>query len=205
MVDNHYDLEHLSEFEFSNLSTIKGCLLEHCNKIKYVVGHYSLLSNLERLYLNDLLELESLWGGSIYIDNLPKLKTLKLSRCPKLIKIITQDAVKDIIHISHGAGQKPLAFPNLKEVVLVDMQNLTSIWENDLLEWPALKKAEIRKCPALCDLPFSENNARNLTSIVAEESWWEALQWTDPEAKQHFQKYYTPGNTFLNSYSLHQV
>ncbi|KAL8116342.1 hypothetical protein AgCh_022735 [Apium graveolens] len=194
VVDNHYDLEHLSEFEFSNLSAIKGCLLEHCNNIKYVVGHYSILSNLERLYLNDLLQLESLWGGSIHIDNLPKLKTLKLSRCPKLIKIITQDAVEDIIHISHGAGRKPLAFPNLKEVVLVDMQNLTSIWENDLLEWPALKKVEIRKCPSLCHLPFSEYNARKLTSIVAEESWWEALQWTDPEAKQHFQKYYTIEN-----------
>lgn len=191
VVDNHYDLEHLSEFEFSNSSGIKGCLLEHCNKIKYVLGHYSILSKLERLYLNDLLELESLWGGSIHIDNLPKLKTLKLTRCPKLIKIITQDAVKDIIHISQGAGQRPLVFPNLKEVVLADMQNLASIWENDLLEWPALKKVEISKCPALHHLPFSKDNASKLTSIIAEESWWEALQWTDPEAKQHFQKYYT--------------
>ncbi|XP_074330297.1 disease resistance protein At4g27190-like isoform X1 [Apium graveolens] len=191
VIDNHCDLEHLSEFEFSNLSTIKGCLLEGCKKIKYVVDHYSILSNLERLYLIDLLELESLWGGSIDIDNLPKLKTLKLSRCPKLIKIIGEAAVKDLIHVSLSAGQKPSMFSNLKEVILLDMENLTSIWENDLLEWPALKKVEIRKCPALCHLPFSENNARKLTSIVAEESWWEALQWTDPEAKQYFQKYYT--------------
>ena len=204
VIDNHYDLKHLSEFEFSNSSPIKGCLLEHCNKIKYVVDHYSILSNLERLYLNDLLELESLWGGSIHIGNLPRLKTLKLSRCPKLIEIITQDAVKDIIHTSHGAGQKPLVFPNLKEVVLVDMQNLTSIWENDLLEWPALKKVEINICPALHHLPFSKDNAVRLTSIIAEESWWESLQWTDPEAKQHFQEYYTVGNFLFNSISLHQ-
>lgn len=191
VIDNHYDLKHLSEFEFSNLSAIKSCLLEHCNKIKYVVGDYSILSKLERLYLNDLPELESLWGGSIHIDNLPELKTLNLSRCPKLTEIITQDAVKDIIHISHGAGKKPLVFRNLKEVVLVDMQTLTSIWENDLLGWPALKKVEISKCPALHHLPFSKDNAVKLTSIIAEKSWWEALQWTDPEAKQHFQKFYT--------------
>lgn len=191
VIDNHYDLEHLSEFEVSNSFAIKGCLLEHCNRIKYVVGHFSMLSKLERLYLNDLLELESLWNGSIHLDNLPKLKTLRLSRCPKLIKIITQDAVKDIIQISRNAGQKPLVFPNLKEVILVEMANLTSICENELLDWPALKRVRISKCPALRHFPFGKDNAIKLTSITAEETWWEALQWTNHEAKQHFQKHCT--------------
>ncbi|KAL8116355.1 hypothetical protein AgCh_022743 [Apium graveolens] len=191
VINNHYDLEHLSEFEFSNSLAIKGCLLEHCNRIKYIVGHYSILSKLERLYLNDLLELESLWGGSIHIDNLPKLKTLKLSRCPKLFKIITQDAVKDIIQNSRNTGQKPLVFPHLKEVILVEMDNLTSIYENELLDWPALKTIRINKCPALLHLPFSKDNAIKLTSITAEETWWEALQWTSHEAKEHFQKHCT--------------
>ncbi|KAK1385746.1 NB-ARC domain-containing protein [Heracleum sosnowskyi] len=189
VIDNHYDLEHLSEFEVLNSFSIKGCLLEHCNRIKYIVGHFSMLSKLERLYLNDLLELESLWGGSIHLNNLPKLKTLRLSRCPKLIKIITQDAVKDIIQISQNAGQKPLVFPNLKEVILVEMANLTSICENELLDWPALKTVRISKCPVLRHLPFCKDNAIKLTSITAEETWWDALQWTNHDAKQHFQKH----------------
>ncbi|KAK1385744.1 NB-ARC domain-containing protein [Heracleum sosnowskyi] len=130
VIDNHDQLEHLKDFDFSKASAIR---VDNCKKIRYMFYQScSALSNLEILCLSDLKELKILWEGSIHLNSLQKLKTLHLTRCPELIVIITLAAVQ---------GQ--LKFQNLEELVLVDMKKLTSICDNVSLEYPALTTLKI--------------------------------------------------------------
>ncbi|KAK1385755.1 hypothetical protein POM88_023490 [Heracleum sosnowskyi] len=97
--------------------------------------------------------------------------------------------MEGIIKKSTWAEQKLLVLPDLEELVLVDMPKLKSIWMDGLLELPALKTVEIRKCPALDYLPLSKDSTKNLESITTEKTWWDGLRWEGPAAKQHFQKF----------------
>ncbi|KAM7477946.1 hypothetical protein LguiA_026159 [Lonicera macranthoides] len=52
-------------------------------------------------------------------------------------------------------------------------------------EWPALEKLKICGCCSLRKLPFNKDNAKNLSSLKAEEKWWEAMLWQDCAVKMH--------------------
>ncbi|XP_074326233.1 disease resistance protein At4g27190-like isoform X2 [Apium graveolens] len=181
------DLESLQKFFFSNFSAI---LVEDCKKIKYIFGPVAILSNLKKLYLNEMEELESVTSGKFSLANFRELETLKLSRCLQLINLITADAVVDKEEMLSGIGHEYVVFPKLKKLVLVDMPKLESIWKDHLLEFPALTEVEISNCPAMKHFPISHRNSNDLKIITTERTWWTALQWEDNAAKNHFNSIY---------------
>lgn len=181
------DLEYLQKFVSSKLSAI---LVENCKKIKYIFGPVAILLSLKKLYLNDMEKLESVTSGKFSLANFGKLETLKLSRCSLLINIITADAVVDEEEMLTGTGQEYLVFPKLKKLVLVDMPKLESIWKDQLLEFPALTEVKISNCLAMKHFPISYKNSNQLKIIRTEKTWWEALQWEDEAAKNHFDSIY---------------
>lgn len=89
-----------------------------------------------------------------------------------------------------GTGQEYLVFPKLKKLVLVDMPKLESIWKDQLLEFPALTEVKISNCLAMKHFPISYKNSNQLKIIRTEKTWWEALQWEDEAAKNHFDSIY---------------
>lgn len=163
----HVDLERLFDFGVPEFSRIRGCLIQSCTKIRTILDDksISILSNLERLNLNDLPELLSIWDGSIQLESVPKLIILDVRNCPKLTEIFPQGAIQMVNQASVNGVRRSRVFPKLKEFNLIDMPNLIHVYQNDWLEWPSLEKVSIRNCPNLSGVPFSnELNAIKLTT-----------------------------------------
>ncbi|KAK3028351.1 hypothetical protein RJ639_039809 [Escallonia herrerae] len=212
---NHNDLKHLhSSCSPSGLNGIQGCLIESCNKITTIVDGNTredspILPNLGQLYIKNLLELESLWVGPVQLGSLGKLQTLVLSGCPELTRIFSPGIIEQLTEIQHleiekcdrvkeiiimeseNAGLGPRVLPRLVDLILLDLPGLTSIWSDDSLEWPSLERLQVRGCPRLDKLPFSQQNAMKLRSIETEKDWWQALQWQTQEVKERFLPYHT--------------
>ena len=83
---------------------------------------------------------------------------------------------------SENDGLEANALPRLMTLVLLDLPTLKSIWIDDSLNWPSLRKIKISACSMLKKLPFKIENATRLRSIEGQNSWWEALEWTDDGA-----------------------
>ncbi|KAK2973975.1 hypothetical protein RJ640_013536 [Escallonia rubra] len=205
---NHNDLKHLhSSCSPSGLNGIQGCLIESCNKITTIVdgnrtNESPILPNLGKLYIKNLFELESLWVGPVQQGSLGKLQTLVLRECPMLTRIFFHGIIEQLTEIQHleiekchqveeiiimeytGLGLRVL--PRLVELILVDMLKLRSICSDDSLECPSLERLQVRGCPKLDKLPFSQQNAMKLRSIETEENWWQTQ-----EVKERFQPYHT--------------
>ncbi|KAF7112707.1 hypothetical protein RHSIM_RhsimUnG0201700 [Rhododendron simsii] len=138
-----------------------------------------LLPNLEQLFVKNLPMLKSIWKeGPLQHGSLTKLTSLVVSGFQILVKVfplgaIQQlreirylkiekcDEVEDIIPEADAAGNLPV-LPKLEELILIDMEKLSSICAIESLEWPSLEKLEIFGCPSLCSLPFNEGNSTYL-------------------------------------------
>ena len=83
---------------------------------------------------------------------------------------------------SENDGLEANALPRLMTLVLLDLPTLKSIWIDNSLNWPSLQKIKISTCSMLKKLPFNMVNATRLRSIEGQNSWWEALEWTDDGA-----------------------
>ncbi|KAM7477911.1 hypothetical protein LguiA_026124 [Lonicera macranthoides] len=183
---NHNELEHVSDFGTTSLDKIRGCLIEGCNQIKAIANKVDgpFLANLEELYVKILPALESIWKGPVALGSLNKLRTLKIEKCSQMKDLFTET----------GNGGLSLNFlPNLQMLILVDLPNLTRICAYKSFEWPALEKLRIHACPNLIELPFNKDSATRLKLVEAEQSWWDALQWHDPEVKEILQSYCSLG------------
>ncbi|KAK2988432.1 hypothetical protein RJ640_000941 [Escallonia rubra] len=163
---NHNDLKHLhSSCSPSGLNGIQGCLIESCNKITTIVDGNTtdqspILPNLGKLYIKNLLELESLWVGPVQQGSLGKLQTLVLSGCPMLTRIFSHGIIEQLTEIQHleiekcdrvkeiiimeseNAGLGLRVLPRLVELILVDMRQLRRICSDDSLEWPSLERLQ---------------------------------------------------------------
>ncbi|KAM7477906.1 hypothetical protein LguiA_026119 [Lonicera macranthoides] len=177
---NHNELEHVSDFGTTSLDKIRGCLIEGCNKIKAIANKVDgpFLPNLEELYVKILPALESIWKGPVPLGSLNKLRTLKIEKCSQL---------KDLFSETGNGGLSLNFLRNLRMLILVDLPNLSRICAYESFEWPALEKLQIHACPNLIELPFNKDSATRLKSVEAEQSWWDTLQWQDPEVKEILQ------------------
>ncbi|KAM7482040.1 hypothetical protein LguiB_006623 [Lonicera macranthoides] len=179
---NHPELEYVSNFGNANLHKVRGCLIEGCNQIRAIADKVDspLLPNLEELYIKMLPLLISIWKvlpvphGSLY-----KLRTLKIEKCSQMEELLVEPGNNATVYRDF--------LPNLESLVLADMPNLRRICAYGSLEWPALEKLQINGCPNLKELPFNKYVAKMLHSIQAEQSWWDALKWQDPEVKERLE------------------
>ncbi|KAF7114856.1 hypothetical protein RHSIM_RhsimUnG0074400 [Rhododendron simsii] len=204
---NHKDIKQLSDFGTTILNKIRGCLVESCDTIVTIMdtADSELLPNLEQLFVRNLPMLKSIWKeGPLQPGTLTKLTTLVLSGCQILVEVFPPgaiqllreirhlkiekcDEVEDIIREADIVGNLPV-LPKLEELILLDMEKLSSICAAGSLEWPSLEKLEIFGCRGLRKLPFNKGDVANLERIEADEEWWGALQWQNQEDKEGLQK-----------------
>ncbi|KAM7477888.1 hypothetical protein LguiA_026101 [Lonicera macranthoides] len=144
------------------------------NQIKAIANKVDepLLPNIEELYVKILPGLESNWKGPLALGSLKKLKIEKCSQ------------MKDLFAETGNHGLSLNFLPNLEMLILVDMPNLANICAYESVEWPAIETLR---------LPFNKDSATRLKLIEAEQSWWEALHWQNPEVKALLQPYYPLG------------
>ncbi|KAL6328798.1 hypothetical protein AAG906_003815 [Vitis piasezkii] len=202
-LENHRGVSSLSDFGIKKMNRMLVCLLEGCNEVETIISvggtMTGVLENLKILYVNNMLRLASICDGFVPIGSLGQLTTLTLVRCPELKKIFSDGMIKQLPQLQHlrvekchqieeiimeseNDGLEANALPRLMTLALLDLQTLKSIWIDNSLNWPSLQKIEISTCSMLKKLPFNMVNATRLRSIKGQNSWWEALEWTDDGA-----------------------
>ncbi|KAK3031404.1 hypothetical protein RJ639_037402 [Escallonia herrerae] len=197
----NHEHQFLSDFETVGMNEVQHCQVESWKNIRSIVDggmNCLTLGNMKWLYMKDLPKLESIWKGPLngQLRSLSNLKTLVLINCPKLIMVLSDGVVQqlfkiqhleirechgveDIISVPSSVVLDPGVLPNLKKLILHDMQNLERICSDKSLKWPSLEKLEILGCSNVSELPFTDSNPRELTSIEVDRVWWEKLKRQD--------------------------
>ncbi|GMY04839.1 probable disease resistance protein At4g27220 isoform X2 [Fagus crenata] len=212
----HKGASRLSDFGIESINKMRGCLIEGCDEIETIVHcnseGRSALEWLEKMYINNVPKLESIWEGPIHAGSLARLTTLTLRRCLKLKKIFSNGMIEQLFKLEHlsieecpeieeiiieseNNGLKPDALPRLKMVVLSDLPKVKSIWTDDSLKWPSLESIKISMCQMLTRLPFSSENAISLRCIEANQSWWSALVWQDDAIEKRLRSIWLPSSS----------
>ncbi|KAL5757503.1 hypothetical protein ACOSP7_020114 [Xanthoceras sorbifolium] len=114
----------------------------------------------------------------------PNLQFLEIQYCK---------GMKEIISVGDEVGEMMmmrniLPFARLKSLVLVNLQELQSIYCNPLL-FPYLKRICITFCPKLKKLPLDSNRTTTALKIEGYQYWWNKLQWED---RDHFLPFFKP-------------
>ncbi|CDY31091.1 BnaA08g26410D [Brassica napus] len=98
---------------------------------------------------------------------------------PELQEIISREKVCGILN----KGSSIVPFRKLHTIYLEDLEELKSIyWER--LEWPSLKRMEIKYCPKLKKLPLSKERAYYFDLHEYNEEWFETLEWEDEATEE---------------------
>ena len=184
---------------------MRGCLIEGCNEIETIVDgnrvERSALICLEKMFVNNVPNLKSIWEGPVHNGSLSQLTTLTLCKCLKLKKIFSSGMIKQLSRLEHlkvedcpeieeiiaeseNNDLKPDALPELKMLELFDLPRVKSIWTSYSLEWPSLKKIKIFRCQMLTKLPFNNENAIYLRCIETNQTWWSASACQDDAIEQ---------------------
>ena len=116
-----------------------------------------------------------------WIEELPSLEILSVSSCLKMVEII---AVEEL----NLTGMDSL-FPNLREISLIGMRNLTSICRQPLL-FPSLELVNVSNCVKLKKLPFTQDNAKNIKGIFCASEWKDHLEWDNEDIRLRFTPYF---------------
>ncbi|KAK7819856.1 probable disease resistance protein At4g27220 [Quercus suber] len=201
----HKGASRLSDFGIGNINKMRGCLIEGCDDIETIVDgdseRRSALENLEKMYINNVPKLESIWEGPVHSGSLANLTSLILKKCPKLKKIFSNGMIKELCRLQHliieGSLEikeiitkfennefEPKVLPKLKTLELYDLPKVESICTDDSLEWPALENIKISMCQSLTRLPFNCENAVKLRCIECQQLWWSALVWNEDTIEQ---------------------
>ena len=204
----HKGVSRFSDFGIDSINMMRGFIIEGCNDIETIVDgndiRKSALKYLEKMFINNVSKLESIWEGPVHDGSLSQLTTITLCKCLKLKKIFSSGMIEQLSVLQHleveecpeieeliteseNNGLNPGALPRLKILVLSNLPSLRSVWIDDSLKWPSLERIKISMCQMLTRLPFNNENATNLSYIQADQSWWSALEWQDDAIKQRLQ------------------
>ncbi|KAM7477966.1 hypothetical protein LguiA_026179 [Lonicera macranthoides] len=158
--------------------------------------HLWSLSKLRTLLIDDCSSIEELLIEPASVAVLPNLRKLVLINLPNLTRICTNVSPKwpalERLKIQNCPRLTEFPFckyntEKLRKLTLHGLPNLEMICVYESFEWPALEKLKIYGCCSLTKLPFNKDNAKNLSSLEAEEKWWEALLWQDCAVKARLQ------------------
>ncbi|KAM3714841.1 hypothetical protein ACJW31_01G364500 [Castanea mollissima] len=201
----HKGASRLSDFGVDSINKMRGCLIERCNEIETIVDGNSITGTalicLEKMLINNVPNLKTIWKGPVHYGSLSQLETLTLCKCLKLKMIFSSGMIKELSKLQHleveecpeieeiiteseNIGLEPDVLPRLKMLVLSNLPRVKGIWTSDSLKWPSLERIKISMCQILTKLPFNNENAINLRCIEADQSWWSALECQDDAIKQ---------------------
>ena len=142
---------------FPSLTMIE---LKSMQNLKCICKRPLLFPMLERVSVRNCPELETL---SFELNSGPCLDCLSLSKCNKLVEIITVEESK----MTNADPQKDSFFPSLAEIDLEDMQNLKCMCKRPLL-FPRLQVVRVKDCPELETLSFELNSGPCLEVLTLE-------------------------------------
>ncbi|XP_030955401.1 probable disease resistance protein At1g61300 isoform X2 [Quercus lobata] len=201
----HKGASRLSDFGVDSINKMQGCLIDGCNEIETIVDGNNITGSalicLEKMLINNVPNLKTIWEGPVHYGSLSQLTILTLCKCLNLKMIFSSGMIKELSKLQHleveecpeieeiiteseNIGLEPDVLPRLKMLVLSNLPRVKRIWTSDSLKWPSLESIKISMCQILTKLPFNNENAINLRCIEADQSWWSALECQDDAIKQ---------------------
>ncbi|XP_044480797.1 disease resistance protein RPS2-like isoform X2 [Mangifera indica] len=202
-LDNHLNIESLSNFGVGYMNELKFCILSECPKIKTVVHveevEDAVFPLLETISIHRLWNLTSIWEGILPEGSFARLRILSLNGCPKLVYVFTSSTIQhlckleeiviedcrdieQIIVEEETIHSESVALPSLKKLTLNCLPGLVNIWRGP---WPLLEHISFYCCPNLKKIGI-DSRFKDVI-IKAEKSWWDALEWESDELRLHIE------------------
>ncbi|KAJ0034111.1 hypothetical protein Pint_26069 [Pistacia integerrima] len=210
-LDHHLGVRNLSEFGVSNINRLKFCIISECPNIETFLESNELTETvfpiLENFSMHYMWNLTSLWEGIVPAGSFAELRILTVHACPKLkyvfsrftsefmpkLEELTVEDCPDVEEImledENIIDCDQIALPRLKKLKLHYLPGLVNIWRSG---WPSLELISFYDCPRLKKITGKDSKLKHRKmEIQAEESWWNALEWEDPELQLHLQNCFT--------------
>ncbi|XP_031249549.1 disease resistance protein At4g27190-like [Pistacia vera] len=205
-LDNHLDIESLSNFGLSNVNGLKFCLICECPRIKTVVRVDEVEEDtnaafplLETLSIHRLWNLTSIWEGILPEGSFAQLRILSLHGCPKLEyvfrssmiqylckleELVIEDCrgIEQIIVEEEPTHSDSVVLPSLKKLTLHYLPALVNICRGP---WPLFEYISFYRCPNLKKIGI-DSKLKDVM-IKAEKSWWDGLEWENDELCLHLE------------------
>ncbi|PKI74907.1 hypothetical protein CRG98_004679 [Punica granatum] len=196
----HKGILSISEFGIESINKMRGCLIEGCTDIESIIhGTHTTepsLGCLEKMVIKNATRFASIFAGPVHSGSLARLTTLRIYKCPKLLKMFSRRVIQQLSELQHLRVEEchkireiimrvkdsilePGSLPKLKTLILINLPKLRSIWFDNSLEWASLSGIIVYMCQSLIRLPFGKSNVSNLRYIVGQRMWWRKLEWEE--------------------------
>ncbi|XP_031262815.1 probable disease resistance protein At5g63020 [Pistacia vera] len=179
--------ENLSVFSAENLEGLEVCAIKDCPEMTSIIdGNGAAFQLLKKLHIDGLLKLEHIWKNSVIPElSLIQLTNLKVKGCHSLRVLFSENMVLRLNQLQQiqvedcrvieeitkdGSIVDSGAFPNLKELELINLPLLSNICNNADLTWNSLQLLKIDACVELTNFPFTFKGAEKLKSIYCTEN-----------------------------------
>ena len=164
-----------SDLGAGNIKTLKGCWIEGCENMEFVIETNDLVDSSERgieleiLWISNASSLRSIYSENLQLGSFQNLKCLYLDCCPKLSSVFFSSHLLQMLEILHvrfcenlvalfGDDVEEHKLPHLAEVHLWGLPKLTRIG----IESPLLRSFEIGDCSVLLHVSSSADMLENL-------------------------------------------
>ena len=149
--------------KFQNLQDLKilslrDITLKNMQNLRSICGQPFLFPNLKVVEIDNCPKLERL---PFELNGATCLESLTLNECTQILEIIALEEFE----IAIRGHKKKSFFPRLRTIMLQNMQNLKSICKKPLL-FPSLKEVYVINCQELQKLPFEFNSASCLEILT---------------------------------------
>ncbi|XP_028767644.1 disease resistance protein At4g27190-like [Neltuma alba] len=210
-LDDCADIKNLSMC-LVNVTQLKSCKIRWCDDIVCIIEseeEENTLSMLERMELLVLGNLKMICRDVVRPGTLMSLKSITVEYCPKLktlfsgqillqLKNLEEISVRSCTGMEYvmqeeegdfmGGNNFGIEFPKLKRMKLKFMPLLMSIYDGTII-CPSLRSLEIASCEALKRLPLDPLTTPALEEIKATRTWWNSLEWDQPDFKNALQPF----------------
>ncbi|XP_054777258.1 probable disease resistance protein At4g27220 isoform X2 [Prosopis cineraria] len=195
-LDGCPDIKCIVESKENNLSLLERLNLRHLPKLRMICGKVvrpRTLMNLKSIHVASCWSLKCLFPRQL-MDELKSLEEIAIDRCFEMEEIIEGERNANAENSSHAAK---VILPKLQRLKLDKLPTLKSIYKGDI-ECNSLRTIEVEDCDALNKLPPGLFGAEagqqispsaTLQQITCTYTWWQSLQWDQPEAKILLQPY----------------
>ncbi|XP_057461261.1 probable disease resistance protein At4g27220 [Actinidia eriantha] len=157
-------------------------------------------SNLKNLSVSNCPKIKSLFTSILQLlfRNLEVIIVWVCAQIKEIIETVTEDGLETSFFRNHDDDfhDIPLiTLPKLKEIELVDLPELKSIFEG-IMVCESIEEITVHKCTKLRRLPFSLplvngqlSAPTTLKKLYIDRESWESLEWDHPNAKEALRPY----------------
>ncbi|XP_068664381.1 probable disease resistance protein At4g27220 [Aristolochia californica] len=186
----------------SNMEQLKDCYMQRCHRMEWLTivndgETRPALPNLEKLEINWLPDVMSLYKGLVTPGTLANLKILTIRHCHKLMNLFSTELLKQLqslekISVSDcymmeelvagGDVGETVVLPKLKTFSLRYLSKLKTVFRGKLI-CESLESVEVDQCPVLKKLPLADNELPPMLKVIlGSKKWWGGLEWDSPNA-----------------------